>query len=369
MVNSYSEDGARIVTRRGVLKSVGTSGFALPAMAPVVRGSSGDETKITVVASESGPVVRKSVPTDWWEHEQRAKSVKKNLEQRFGIRPDRVATPGVVGVGLGKDDKTISGKHASTVRVSVNPKNKPSLYLPSKMDGIGIEVVEQGRGQPMDCNRQQYTPVPSGVGMDKAGFDEHYVFTTGCKVEVNNTPYMLTAAHLYDLGDNCNNSLGGKKAYQDQNLMGEVYNWDNEEDWVLIDKTGNETSGYEAGIEGLFAKQNGYVTENGLIDLKGDETTVYQMGISSCQTSGTVEVVKQREDSHSSCFNSFYAVGVDIHGENGDSGGPIYHKFTFNNNKYVSIIAPLWGGSSDGLLYGTGAFHLHNTHNMVFDLT
>lgn len=353
-------------TRRSVLKRIGSAGFIVPATGQIVAGSSEGEVEITVVASADGPVVTKTVPADWWEHEQRAESVKKQVERRLGTRTIGGPTPGVTGVGLGKEDRTISGKYVSYVRITVNPDNRPGLDLPSMIDGVAIRVEEEPEGRPLDCHQQRYTPVPGGVGMATVDFDEYYEGTTTCKVKVDSSPHMLTAAHLWDLGDDCSNSLKGKKAYQDQNQMGEITAWDNGEDWAVIDKTGNETSGYESGIEGLFAKQNGYVTKDGLKDLKGNATTVYQMGISTCQTSGTVEEVDVSKNPKY-CFDSDHAVGVDIYVENGDSGGPIYHKFTFNNDKYVSIIAPSWGETD--YLYGTAAFHLHNTHGMTFDFT
>lgn len=367
-----SDDEQSRTRRRTILQSLGTASIAGPIFSQV-GNASGDNSK-TVVTDRSGsdPIRTVEVPNAWYNYERKVDRVREALAIRYDALDSVRANPKVAGLSIGNSEEQIGNYYKSDIRVYVD-SNKQKVEVPSEMDGVPIKrITDFPDPKPVSdgCHQKEYTPVPGGVGMSNTGYKSSYRGTTTCKVlNPSGDPGMLTAAHVITGGGDCS-SPKGKKAYQSGNQMGKVpsLEYNRAEDWVFINKDGNETNGYYGYIKDANAAQVGYKTEDGLRTLKSNQTTIHKMGQSTCKTEGTVNEV---DSYHSSgCFESYYTVICNLLTEKGDSGSPIYHRW-YNYDKYrydLSVIGVTAKSNTNlNLTYGTGAYHLANDHGYDFD--
>lgn len=369
-------ESANSITRRKYIQSAGVTGLGSIFATESVSGR-GETTKIVTDRARGEPLRTKEVPTKWVEFERKVTKVREQISrdysyhrQTFESQEDREQTPVVYSIGIGNSDERIGDRFKSNVRLRVDPDG-PGLSLPSHIDGVPVEVVEEeNTSSPDSCNTDQYTPVPGGVKCKNPRTGG--IATTTTKVWKNGSPGLLNCAHIFDQDAySCDGDLTGLDLEQSGNKMGEVpskYHYDHREDWAILDKSGNQTNGYALRIENAADEVVGYKTDSGMRDMKSNGEAVYQMGKTTCSTSGEITgVYVEHSGGSGSCFYTNYAVETNTDTENGDSGGPHYDRwFEHATNEYkASIICPHWG-STDTNTWGTAAEHLYKVHDIAF---
>lgn len=267
------------------------------------------------------------------------------------------------------------------VRVEPNNSNLPDSAgrseipdLPEQVEGTPVDLVEEeNKAKSKDCNNGEYKPVPGGVRIKNTRLGTYGTAT--CKVwDAFGNPGLLTAAHLFNQS-NCRDDITGLDLEQSGNKLGEVPDakdgvyeyYDHNEDWAVLNKTGNQTNGYTDQIAGE-GNIVSYKSKDGLSFLRSYNVEIYQMGTSSCKTKGTVEAVNVLHSGKiGTCFSTDRAVEYNVKAVDGDSGGPFYDSW-FDSSDYTlksSIIGPLWGGYTY-TNWGIAAYWLHNHYGFEF---
>lgn len=204
---------------------------------------------------------------------------------------------------------------------------------------------------------------------------EHETNFSSCwKVDFGGDDALLTCAHPRGIanghesdGQECDPSYYvnvGASIYQDSQYFGDVENGSIYMDIAVIKRdSGSSLSGISSSVYNQTGTIQGHVTEDGLADLKSSNRTIYHQGLSTCKTSGTVNKynIRERNCQYDGNHNPQYPakwVEVSTHTEPGDSGGPHYDVIEFNNQKYLYLIAPHYGGSSAS--YGCSAYYIND---------
>lgn len=359
-----SQDTTNQASRRRYLQSVGAIGLG-GVFSCVTAGARSKTTKIVTDRANNEPIRTKEVPTKWLEFEKKATDVwNKLLEQHM-------SNSHVYSIGLGNSTERIGDLFKSKIKIRTEP-NGPDLVLPNRVDDVPVSIQEEeNTSSPDTCNTDEYTPVPGGVKIENSNAGGVGTLTTKVWDKYGN-PGALTCAHMFDQNsDLCNRDLTGLHLSQSGNKMGEVpgqdyYNHD--EDWVFLDKTGNETQGYEASIPGGANAVVAHKTKEGMRDLKSSNAEIHHMGRTSCESTGEITGVNFLHIGGSdSCFASDHAFETDINTSGGDSGGPFYQSW-YDSSEYreeASIIGPLWG-STDTNSWGTGAHWIYGHYGISF---
>lgn len=349
-------------SRRKTLKALGAGSASIAGAglfaAPTGASRSDDTVTITTVKVGDEPRVRKEVPADWWEYEERAERVKAQLQSQY--RDD----PAIEGVGLATTNEVISDRNKSSVTVQVAPEKSTNANIPSAVGDVPVEVVDALRPEPDTCYTGDYDPVPGGV---QVGDGTGVVASATCPVTDSGGQEMLmTCGHLWD---DCNEDITGNGLYQSGQYVGTVADNSVKQDWATINlDLYSEVGGFDNTIVDTYAPLSGRVTYDGLKDLKSNGTTVYKKGRTSCKTSGLVkqlDVAVGRCSCSSGCnYSSNNFVKTSTPTDGGDSGSPHYHEYYFNSDKYLAVIAPHHGGES----VGCGAYAIHNAHGYEFQI-
>jgi len=342
------------LTRRSTLRSIG-GGIALSSV-PVTGLREEDKVRITTVKVGTRPREQKKVPKKWWTREQTAIAVQNKLRDRYGTRlPQQEGTAGINGIGLSTLDERISGRKVSSVKIYTDPQELGSVAFPNEMNGIPIETEETQFAEPNDCNTGDFDYVPGGVAVsgDKTG-------TSTCQVEYDGNSYIMTAYHLYGCGSS---SPKGEKLHQSGQYVGDVETSDIVQDWVIVNHADNsQVDGFDDSIADQAGSVAGRVTKEGLLDLKSNDTPVYMQGKTRCEEDGKVtEVDKAVTTCHE--WTGQHYVELSTPTDNGDSGAPHFHDYTFNQNRYLAIIAPHYGGES----VGCAAYKIYDDHGITFN--
>lgn len=350
----------RSISRRQTLKAVGISSTALTTVPSLVGASttaSLDETvSITTVEGSGEPKVRKQVPIEWWTYEQKADRLMHELRTRYADREE------VKGVGLGTLDERIAGRQKSFVNVSTRPE-RGSISTPDHVEGVPVRNTEADVPKPNACNTGDFDDVPGGVSVNKENTSTG-ASTSTCKVEYNGNYYLMTCAHMWG----CDEGLLDASLYQSTQYIGDLYNWDKTQDWVISSLADNSgVSSFVNRIEENTGKQCGHVTRDGLFDLKSKGTTVYHQGITEkCKTEHSVSEIDTGIQPCSEISNRYVKVSNGGVIMDGDSGGPLFHQYKQNGQWYVAIIAPLYGSTS-AYGWGCAAYWINQDKYINFD--
>jgi hypothetical protein len=85
-------------------------------------------------------------------------------------------------------------------------------------------------------------------------------------------------------------------------------------------------------------------------------------GKTRCEEDGKVtEVDKAVYTCHE--WTGQHYVELSTPTDNGDSGAPHFHDYTFNQNRYLAIIAPHYGAES----VGCAAYKIYDDHGITFN--
>lgn len=339
---SDNTDQPTKIDRRTALKSMSVGAVGINPLTNVLKDDNNSVT-ITIVENRDGPFITKRVDAEWYQYEQHVEDIAKDA------RRELLPLPGVMAVGIGAGLNRVSGRPAGHLRVYVD-KKAGEVPLPKLYQNIPIERVERGESVEFcDCNDFEYNYIPGGVKIST----NNGLGSAGCEVELDGSHYLLTCAHLFPcnpsstsdivVGQGPNNSYFG---YVDVSQSNPPH-FEPNEDWALITRdSGGSASGYNHYIEDYAGKLSGHVTKDGLTDFmcSGSNNTVYKQGYRTCKDQGCI-VDRDKTSGNPSCGGSTGGfIEANIHIEKGDSGGILFHQFTFNSCYYTAPIGIVSNG-------------------------
>ena len=349
------ENPPRETTRRNVLKATSLGAITLWTGATTGTASTDDTVKITTVKSGDDPILRERVPRDWWDHELLARQVKKQIQEQYGDNP------AVQGVSVGAVSEKISGFFAGSVNVTLDPVVPTTLSLPDSVDGVPVQKKYQRKEPGHACYGGPSTQVPGGAEITADGS----LFSAGYRVSKGGDTYLLTCAHAVDNASSCDEEATYVKyveVNQSGSQLGYVESGNIEMDVALVSDTSNDLSvGTNIVNEG---EMGGHVGQDGLSMLKGDGETIYKRGRTTCLESGQLT---EYDAWNGNCYyegtdNNTW-VTTTVYSDSGDSGAPIFRRYTYNNEDYVALIAPNYG--YDGAR-GNAAYDIHDRFDVNF---
>lgn len=352
---SKEKNQANQTTRRNVLKATSLGAITLWTGATTGTASSDDTVKITTVKSGNDPILRERVPRDWWNHELVARQVKEQLQEQYGDNP------AVQGVSVGAVSERISGFFAGSVNVTLDPDVPTTLSLPDSVDGVPVQKKHQRKEPGHACYGGPYTSIPGGAEITADGS----LFSAGYRVSKGGDTYLLTCAHAVDNTSTCDDEATYIKyveVNQSGTQLGYAESGNIEMDVALVSDTSNDLSvGTNIVNEG---EMGGHVGQDGLSMLKGDGETIYKRGRTTCLESGQLT---EYDAWNGNCYydgtdNNTW-VTTTVYSDNGDSGAPIFRRYTYNGTDYVALIAPTYG--YDGAR-GNAAYDIHDRFNVNF---
>jgi len=325
--------------RRTALKSAVGGISAITAFSTNGLGSASENTVEIVV--EKGKIngkrvnITKPVPRSWYEYEQRVDRTKEALEEEL---PDDSAIAGVSLV-INKNGLTKSGKKVTQLKVTAKEKDKKVAKkalknIPGSKNGIPITTaIEQP--DPMPDSGPCYHSVndmKGGIAIKSDGDDDGEPegwFTSACRVSKDDedisNDYLLTCNHGFFTSDICQSSSGEKLYYADGSEYGEVYEYNEQQDWAIIDPY-NESNINAHIIDSRWDYPvSTNKTRNGLKDMMSNNTIVERVGAASGEIQGTIKEIDHYYHPYP-CLELTDGVKTDTGGVRGDSGGPIYTK-------------------------------------------
>jgi len=163
---------------------------------------------------------------------------------------------------------------------------------------------------------------------------------------------MLTAAHTARIDtDDCSEDIIGNNATQpgSNDAIGEVTDYSHNKDFTVFDNSGKVNVDFEPGIYNYGAPVYGEATENFLQIAKEQDDRAYHRGISTGDSSGTIEETSYSIESNDVCW-TLGGNGVKISHNSadkatapGDSGGPWFIQKRYPNLPYPGILAYIIG--------------------------
>ncbi|WP_129113145.1 hypothetical protein [Halegenticoccus tardaugens] len=317
-----------LVGRRGALKTIGAGIASIGTFVAVGRGE--DEVEIVTETRGETPVVTKSVPRDWYEHERRVAEALTRVNERF------LPSEAILGSAIVGSDETVEGKGVTQVEVAVAEGEASAVSIPASIEDVairtvsrrsnGVRLTESGGG----ChNNDDYDRVRGGVLVYGDGDDDGAVDqrgTSGCPVRKDGTEYLLTANHLFLTGEPCEGNWDeGLYQYGDGDYFGEVHRYDQAEDWAIVAPVGDYEGTLVFDVKG--ARWTGgiasHATKIRLQEMIGDGTTVEKMGTTTGAETGVVESIEGTYSDDCIDFDG-HGVRTDCNTAAGDSGGPTY---------------------------------------------
>ena len=326
-----SDHTGRTVSRRDALKSISAGAFLGTGIVATAAGE--DTVEITVARDREGPVQRKPVPKAWYNHHQHSRDVARRMRRQFA------GERGVEAVARVKDEQRYGGKPGFRVRVEVD-RDEYHRAIPQAAGGVPIEVTEPREKGFGACQgtHTSVDPVPGGAvfeeerGSSCGGFGSTFMTVFDSTANVKR---LLTAGHIFEA---CSNDIVGMKAEQGGDDFGVVDRYDAKTDWATITPE-NKSIPDPAVIredDGTELEVHAWKNEDGIADLVASDETVYQTGTTTGTTSGTVE-----GDNYEWGFDcvDFGGSGVQckIPNAEGDSGGPVYTRYTEERAHAISM--------------------------------
>lgn len=361
-----SQGSSRLLTRRRALGLLGAGAAGLLATGRPGRDAT---TEIATVAWRDRALETVAVPTAWYERERRARTALAAARERFA---DAV---GVAAVTLGSAGEAVAGLPTSSVDVHVAPEaDDPGV--PEAVEGVPGRVVEavtpaflDGDGGDAESGADADTdtdagPAPVGGAATLRAPDGATATATGA-VDWQGERYLLTCAHLFQGPDGgCDGVVGTAVRDGDGARIGEVATADLAQDWALVAvDDGVRTRSAVAGVD---AEVCGRVTTDGLQYLKARGIEVHKRGHATPERRGTVEnigVVHGGCDLGDGLAGDGY-VAVDVPGVEGDSGGPVYHRFAYNGRAYLALVGLV--SARVDWIRASSAAAIHREHGVAF---
>ncbi|GAA0677649.1 hypothetical protein ACFQDG_05540 [Natronoarchaeum mannanilyticum] len=322
-----------------------------------------DEIDIPVVVSGDKVVETATVPFKWWQHEQRVIRLQEQLVDRLGD------TPGIVSVGVGTQSSTIGGKKVSHLRVGRDSEADISTNMPTRVDGIPVEVHSPEKTELHSCDdswddTNTYDPVEGGVRLDGSHSSCCAVRYTNDDGEILNC--LMTDGHSYD----CSFESIDDTVEQEGQKIGEIEEIRPAQDWAIIRLTNDaDISFFSNNIAGSSPKASGYVSQHGLHQLKSNDTKVFNRGAKTTLTNGTITGYDKQLPYTSGCegsndYENYVRLTTCTFG--GDSGSIHYHEYTnYRGDKRAAVIAPHKGGGDDYSV-GCAAYRIRESNDIEF---
>ncbi|QIO25014.1 hypothetical protein [Haloarcula sp. JP-L23] len=231
-----------LVNRRTALQTLGLGAIS-SGISTLAAGSRKPEEEVRYPKLISGDEVVEyiTVPKRWDEHRKQAQKVLDKI--RAGLHN----IPAVEETQLEASSESFGGVSGKKIVVLVNDVNADGIQnIPSKEGGIPIEVREMPRRQQgsKNCsdetsddncgNDEATSSVPGGYSF---GEENKNKGSSCCEVIYNGKDRMLTVAHLF--GDHCSNpeNIVGTKASAGGTTVGKVTEFNQDEDWAIVDKS------------------------------------------------------------------------------------------------------------------------------------
>ena len=130
-------------TRRTVLNSVGAGAVGVTGIGTLSDTTTGDDSdeSVEIVTAYRGdrPLIKKSVPRDWWSQRKRCEQVAERLKRQYLYTS---SISGITSVGVGATNRRITGRQAGCVIVGVHPDGTDAT-LPNEIRGIPVTVQER----------------------------------------------------------------------------------------------------------------------------------------------------------------------------------------------------------------------------------
>lgn len=335
----------RATNRRKVLRTLGSGAMLTSAIGG--RAVAGDDAvELVVSRSPDGVHQTKAVPESWADHWTHAERV------NDAAQSDWMSEPGIKTIGLSRSEQRYGGKPGFRIRVGVTDEFEGRL--PESREGIPVEVVRESPVDYGGCGVTKDTnDIPGGVSMETSDDDgdcDQSFGTLGCKVSKDGSDYMMTACHIYGGGqDPCPSGIsGGESAYHMGDYFGEVAEWDEEEDWLLLDTDDYETFDDQIWDPGAGERVDmvAWFTEAGVADLISTDELVRKIGVTLGREWGYVE--QKSISSGWDCVDwDGEGVEVDIDFAQGDSGGPVWDKGDDGNGIMITHSCQLSGTKID----------------------
>jgi len=212
-----------------------------------------------------------------------------------------------------------------------------------------VRIVEREPAQPESCENDVYSCVPGGALLDFEHPDGDFHSASGCIfAEKSGTRYFLTSAHnLTDKEDWCDVDPRGQEVYQgpdEAKKIGEAKEVGWNQDYASIEPTTDkDITGFDNTIIGEYSDVEGYVTKDGLDEMKDSNATAHRYGMATCHESGEVDRISDQIW----CDNEGKWVVITADSDGGDSGGPHYREFSFEG--VISIIGVHHGSAENAL--------------------
>jgi len=345
------------ITRRKMLATAGAS--AITAFG-VTTSAAREGVEIPYVKSRGEVLKTRTVPRAWWETELEARAAMKDLAGRYATHP------AVSGVSLVNSDRKIAGKYVSRVEIDVGHEHSvDSFDVPDTDYGVTVGVRQR---PPIEyhthscddtwCDTTQYDSLKGGIRLD-------YSHSSTCKVSYDGTDHLMCAAHAVT---DCGSTTPSTTVEHEGTDIGDVVDHDPEQDWAVIEHDGNFDR-ISALIAGHEIEVNGYISEQGLQDMKSNGDYAHHRGAKTCTTKGPVERVGIDLPYDSDCEGQGHYVEIDNCTYGGDSGAPHYETWTDSNGcEWASIVAPHKGGSDGdgGYSVGTAAHEIVDSNPIEF---
>jgi hypothetical protein len=356
---------------------MGAVSGGIVTMSTISRAESPSTVDIPELISGDEVVQYRKVPKDWYQHQQHAKKL---LERK---REKLHNIPGVQETQLEASSQTYGGVRGRKIVTLVSEDAPGRKEIPSKLEEIPVEVRNMPKkeaGCPDDssddnCIDDDGTDsVPGGYTFGNPNVDGGGYGSSCCQVQKSDVGYMLTVAHAF--GDHCNDDdLVGHDAYAAGEKVGEVVEWNRDEDWALIDTTfGGD---WQNHIRDTRTNPNvaGHVGESSLDYWESENTNcTTQAGRTTADTHGKVQATHVSSTTVCTDYNG-HGVKTYCNFAGGDSGGPTYHVDSTGEAYMVSVtgygynwIGSVCFNNQYGNSGGTAAYRLNNQHNMSFKL-
>lgn len=376
-----SDDQSKF-NRRTALQSIGVGAIGLTPLPAIKKGD--DTVEITVVARGDEPLITKRVSREWYEHEKHVEAVAADAKAEL------LDVPGIRSVGIGAGLTSAGGRPGGHLRVYVD-EAADGVSVPKTYQSIPVERIERGENytySSCDCNDTEYDYIPGGVKIAS----NHGIGSSAWKVKFGSDgaeDYLLTCAHLFPcspssdepVGQGPNNNYFG---YLDISASSPPH-YDEVEDWAVITlDSGGSADGYSNTVEDHSGEMAGRVTKDGLADhmcSNDNPETVYKQGYKTCDDEGCI-ADRAKSSGNPSCSGTSdgFVEANNIHIEKGDSGAPLFKKFTFNSCPYLAFIGLVSHGPDNAPNYCTSSskpatnditcmsgYYLHNQYDMWFD--
>jgi len=352
------------------LGALGTTGLGLSALTGLAKASGENFIEIPTHMRGDEVAITKKVPQEWYSHVKHTRVANEAFQSKY------LSQNGVKTIGRTRSDLTYGGRYGFQLRIEID-FDEFDGQVPNEFDGVPVEVIEYRGGSLGACEADVdiTSNYPGGINVETSTSTCTSFGTTAIKVDVNNNPYMLTAAHLWDA---CNNNITGDSAYNMGDIFGTVDDYNDDEDWATID-SGSSLDDRIREEGGTRIDVVGHVNSNGVDDMITSGETVYKMGVTTGKEQGTVK--------GNGVFTGFDCVDFNGNGvetkvdyADGDSGGPVYD-IEFGN-AYIIHLNSWQTGSNIGSQTchptssncntpeiwtrdtGIGFYHLNNSHSM-----